>query len=62
LAIATVLSLRFAINDLSSILFTPPATAGKTELCATLAVTTQLTTSLGGAAGKVLYMDTEGCL
>ena len=35
---------------------------GKSELCATLAVTAQLNLESGGAAGKVLYLDTEGGL
>ncbi|CAG9315034.1 unnamed protein product [Blepharisma stoltei] len=33
---------------------------GKTQICHTLAVTSQLPTSNGGAAGKVMYIDTEG--
>ena len=32
---------------------------GKTQLCATLAVTAQLERSAGGAAGKVIILDTE---
>lgn len=33
---------------------------GKTQLCHTLAVTSQLPMENGGAEGKVLYIDTEG--
>lgn len=33
---------------------------GKTQLCATVCVTTQLPSESGGAAGKVCYIDTEG--
>jgi DNA repair protein RAD51 len=33
---------------------------GKTQLCHTLAVTCQLPLDQGGAAGKCLYIDTEG--
>ena len=33
---------------------------GKTQLCHTLAVMCQLPTSMGGAEGKCLYIDTEG--
>lgn len=33
---------------------------GKTQLCHTLCVTTQLPTSSGGGQGKVVYIDTEG--
>jgi DNA repair protein RAD51 len=33
---------------------------GKTQLCHTLAITCQLGVSQGGAAGKCLYIDTEG--
>lgn len=33
---------------------------GKTQLCHTLAVTSQLPVSEGGGEGKVLYIDTEG--
>lgn len=33
---------------------------GKTQLCHTLAVTSQLPIEQGGAAGKCLYIDTEG--
>jgi DNA repair protein RAD51 len=33
---------------------------GKTQLCHTLAVTAQMPVSMGGAAGKVIYIDTEG--
>ncbi|MBW0496954.1 hypothetical protein O181_036669 [Austropuccinia psidii MF-1] len=33
---------------------------GKTQLCHTLCVTTQLPTDMGGGAGKVAYIDTEG--
>lgn len=35
---------------------------GKTQICATLVVTTQLDAAHGGAAGKVIYIDTEGGL
>ena len=34
--------------------------SGKTQLCHTLAVTTQLPISKGGAAGKIIYIDSEG--
>jgi DNA repair protein RAD51 len=34
--------------------------AGKTQFCHTLCITAQLPVSLGGAAGKVVYIDTEG--
>lgn len=34
--------------------------SGKTQLCHTLAVTAQLPLGKGGAAGKVIYIDTEG--
>jgi DNA repair protein RAD51 len=34
--------------------------SGKTQLCHTLAVTCQLPVGLGGAAAKVIYIDTEG--
>ena len=37
------------------------ARVGKTQLLHTLAVTTQLDLAQGGGAGKVLYIDTEGC-
>lgn len=33
---------------------------GKTQLCLTACVTTQLPTEEGGGAGKVAYIDTEG--
>lgn len=33
---------------------------GKTQLCHTLAVTSQLPQDMGGGEGKVLYIDTEG--
>jgi DNA repair protein RAD51 len=33
---------------------------GKTQICHTLAVTAQLPLGKGGAAGKVIYIDTEG--
>lgn len=33
---------------------------GKTQLCHTLAVTSQLPFSMGGGNGKVIYIDTEG--
>lgn len=33
---------------------------GKTQLCHTLCLTTQLPPEMGGAAGKVAYIDTEG--
>ncbi|CAH7682741.1 RecA protein, partial [Phakopsora pachyrhizi] len=33
---------------------------GKTQLCHTLCVTTQLPTDVGGGGGKVAYIDTEG--
>lgn len=33
---------------------------GKTQLCHTLCVATQLTKNLGGAEGKVAFIDTEG--
>ncbi|CCE86082.1 Piso0_005731 [Millerozyma farinosa CBS 7064] len=33
---------------------------GKTQLCHTLCVTAQLPRSMGGAEGKVAYIDTEG--
>ena len=33
---------------------------GKTQLCSTVCVTTQLPTESGGGAGKVCYIDTEG--
>ncbi|GHJ87454.1 hypothetical protein NliqN6_3856 [Naganishia liquefaciens] len=33
---------------------------GKTQLCHTLCVTTQLPLDMGGASGKVAYIDTEG--
>ena len=33
---------------------------GKTQLCHTLSVICQLPVSEGGAAGKALYIDTEG--
>jgi DNA repair protein RAD51 len=33
---------------------------GKSQLCMTLAVTSQLPVELGGAEGKCLYIDTEG--
>lgn len=33
---------------------------GKTQICHTMAVTAQLPTDMGGAAGKVIYIDTEG--
>ena len=32
---------------------------GKTQICHTLCVTTQLPRSMGGGAGKVAYIDTE---
>merc|ERR1712032_1086701 len=34
---------------------------GKTQLCHSLAVMAQLPPNLGGANGKVVYIDTEGC-
>jgi RecA/RadA recombinase len=34
--------------------------SGKTQLCHTLCVTCQLPSEMGGAEGKVLYIDTEG--
>ena len=34
--------------------------SGKTQMCHTLAVTSQLPVGKGGAAGKVIYIDTEG--
>jgi DNA repair protein RAD51 len=34
--------------------------SGKTQLCHTLAITAQLPVGKGGAAGKVIYIDTEG--
>jgi meiotic recombination protein DMC1 len=33
---------------------------GKTQLCHTLCVTSQLSVSQGGGSGKVIYIDTEG--
>jgi meiotic recombination protein DMC1 len=33
---------------------------GKTQICHTLCVTTQMPRSMGGGAGKVAYIDTEG--
>lgn len=33
---------------------------GKTQLCHTLAVTSQLPISRGGGEGKCIYIDTEG--
>jgi len=33
---------------------------GKTQLCHTFAVTSQMPTANGGAEGKVIYIDTEG--
>lgn len=33
---------------------------GKTQLCMTACVTTQLPVEEGGGAGKVAYIDTEG--
>lgn len=33
---------------------------GKTQLCHTLCVTTQMLKSQGGAMGKVAFVDTEG--
>ena len=33
---------------------------GKTQLCHTLAVVCQLPSSMGGAEGRCLYIDTEG--
>ena len=33
---------------------------GKTQLCMTACVTTQLPVDEGGGAGKVAYIDTEG--
>jgi len=33
---------------------------GKTQLCHTLAVTSQLPLAQGGAEGKAMYIDTEG--
>lgn len=35
---------------------------GKTQLCHTLCVTSQLPTEMGGGNGKVAYIDTEGTL
>ena len=35
---------------------------GKTQLCHTLCVTSQLPTNMGGANGKAVYIDTEGTL
>lgn len=34
---------------------------GKTQLCHTLCVTSQLLINQGGGEGKVIYIDTEGC-
>lgn len=34
---------------------------GKTQLCHTLCVTSQLPLDQGGGEGKALYIDTEGC-
>lgn len=34
---------------------------GKTQLCHTIAVSCQLAYSLGGAQGRAMYIDTEGC-
>ena len=34
---------------------------GKTQLCHTLCVTCQLPLDQGGAEGKAIYVDTEGC-
>merc|ERR1719291_1091977 len=34
---------------------------GKTQLCHSLAVMAQLPPNMGGANGKVVYIDTEGC-
>jgi meiotic recombination protein DMC1 len=34
---------------------------GKTQICHTLCVTSQLDISEGGGSGKVIYVDTEGC-
>mmetsp|Transcript_74643 Transcript_74643/g.177682 ORF Transcript_74643/g.177682 Transcript_74643/m.177682 type:complete len:351 (-) Transcript_74643:10-1062(-) len=36
------------------------ARCGKSQICHTLAVTAQLPPNLGGANGKVIYIDTEG--
>ena len=33
---------------------------GKTQLCHTMCVTAQLPRDMGGAEGKVAYIDTEG--
>jgi meiotic recombination protein DMC1 len=33
---------------------------GKTQLCSTMTIIAQLPTSIGGAEGKVAYIDTEG--
>jgi meiotic recombination protein DMC1 len=35
---------------------------GKTQLCHTLCVTTQLPLNMNGGNGKVAYIDTEGCV
>lgn len=35
---------------------------GKTQLCHTLCVTSQLDRAQGGGMGKVIVVDTEGCL
>jgi hypothetical protein len=46
-----------------TLLLLPAAAAcrtGKTQLCMTMCVTTQLPTEDGGGAGKVAYIDTEG--
>lgn len=34
---------------------------GKSQLCHTLAVTSQLPKEMGGGNGKAVYIDTEGC-
>lgn len=33
---------------------------GKTQICHTLAITAQFSREMGGGAGKVAYIDTEG--
>jgi RecA/RadA recombinase len=37
-----------------------PFVSPQTQLCHTLCVTTQLPMDMGGASGKVAYIDTEG--
>ena len=47
----------------TSLPFSPSlSSAGKTQLCSTLAVTAQLGREHGGGAGKVIIMDTENAL